>query len=202
MRLLVSIAYFPPVSYIAGCLRAEEIFLEAFENYIKQSCRNHCAIYGTNGRQVLSVPVHKVNGNHTLTRDIRISYSEPWQNIHRRSIESAYRNSPYFLYYQDYFLPFFERKEVLLFDLNLKILDAVFMALRTDKKVSLTEKYEEHPEGMTDQRELLVSKHHQAAMEPYTQVFGNRFGFLADLSILDLLFNLGPDSLEYLKKIE
>jgi hypothetical protein len=200
MPLLVSTSYFPPVTYIAGCIRTDEVILEAHENYTKQTCRNHCSIYGPNGLQVLSVPVNKVNGNHTLITDIRISYSEPWQQMHRRSMESAYRNSPFFLYYQDYFMPFYEKKVPFLFDLNLQILETVFRILRIERKISQTLSYERFPSDVTDQRELLVSKHHRGVMVPYTQVFGSRSGFLPDLSIIDLLFNLGPDSLEYLQK--
>ena len=202
MPLLISAAYFPPVSYIAACVRADGILIESEETYVKQTCRNHCSILGANGRQLLSVPVHKVNGNHTLIRDIRLAETFRWQQIHRRSIESAYRNSPFFLYYQDYFLPFFERPFGFLLDLDLRILETVLDVLRVDQKISLTRTWEQAPEGVDDQREVMVSKHRRQDLKPYPQVFGDRFGFMSDLSILDLIFNLGPEASEYLLNTE
>jgi hypothetical protein len=101
MMVLRSTAYLPPVSYISGCLRQDEILIERFETYPKQTIHNRCRILGPNGLQVLSVPVVRVNGNHTLTKDIRIAETIPWQRLHWRSIETAYNNSPFFLYYKD-----------------------------------------------------------------------------------------------------
>jgi WbqC-like protein family len=199
MPLLFSTAYFPPVSYMAACMDADELVLESCETYTKQTCRNHCVIYGANGRQILSVPVHKVHGNHTLVRDVQISYAVNWQQAHRKAIESAYRNSPFFLFYQDELMSFFEKKIQHLFDLNLQILEILLKTLGIEKKISFTTAYEREPVGILDQRELLISKHHRQKMDPYTQVFSDKSGFLPDLSILDLVFNLGPDSMQYLK---
>jgi hypothetical protein len=200
--LLLSTAYLPPVSYMAECLRAEEVRIEAFETYAKQSYRNRFSIAGPNGRQDLSIPVIRVNGNHTLVKDIRIAYIFPWQKNHWRSIRTAYSNSPFFLFYQDYFIPFYEKKIPFLLDLNLQILETLLRMLRIEKKISATEIFEKTPVDVTDRRNFLVSKHHRREIEPYPQVFRTRYPFLCDLSIIDLIFNLGPDSVEYLKQPE
>ncbi len=173
--------------------------VELQETYRKQTCRNHCCIYGPNGPQTLSVPVIKVNGNHTLTKDIRISYSLSWQQAHWRSIETAYRNSPFFLYYQDYFIPFFEKKQEYLIDLNSGIIQAVFKALKIPASIGVTDTYDELL-GKS-QRESLVSKKNVPLLPAYQQVFSLKFGFIPNLSILDALFNLGPETIFYLKSI-
>jgi hypothetical protein len=187
MITLFTTAYLPSVSYIAECLHSDNVIIEAFETYKKQTCRNHCLIYGPNGKQKLSVPVIKVNGNHTLTRDIHISYFQNWQAIHWRSIETAFNNSPFFLYYRDYFEPFYVKKFDFLLDFNTKLLEVLFMIFRIGKEIEFTDHFENSP--VTPNKLLFP---------PYTQVFENKSGFLPDLSVIDLLFNLGPDALEYL----
>jgi hypothetical protein len=187
MITLFTTAYLPSVSYIAECLLSDTVTIEAFETYKKQTCRNHCEIYGPNGRQKLSVPVCKVNGNHTLTKDIRISYFQAWQKIHWRSIETAYNNSPFFLYYRDLFEPFYFKKFDFLLDFNTRLLEVIFRILRIEKEISFTDHYE----NSSDDRNDLLLLH-------YTQVFENKSGFLPDLSTIDMIFNLGPDSREYL----
>jgi hypothetical protein len=196
MNLLISTAYFPPVSYIAACMKASEIAIEQCETYPKQTLRNRCRILGPGGIQILTVPVIRPNGNHTLTRDIRIDAKQSWQRSHRRSIETAYNNSPFYLYYQDFFHPSFEKPYTFLLDLNQDLLAAIFRIFRMDIPISFTDDYAKHPEGFTDLRQQ--SKKSPIVPDflsmPYTQVFSTRFGFEADLSILDLIFNMGPES--------
>jgi hypothetical protein len=188
---------------MAAAAAATEIFIEAFETYPKQTCRNHCSILGPNGMQVLSIPVIKPNGNHTLTKDIAISAHHPWQKTHWRSIETAYNNSPFFLYYQDLFLPFYTRKYKYLLDLNLDILQAVLMILKAARPVILTDNYLKTPVNETDLRSVFGKKKqtNPINLPAYTQVFETRFGFVPDLSILDILFNLGPETSFYLEAI-
>jgi len=169
------------------CLHSERITLEAFETYKKQSCRNHCAVYGPNGKQRLSIPVIKVNGNHTLTKDIRISYFQDWQKVHWRSIETAYNNSPFFLFYRDHLEPLYFKKFDFLLDFNTKLLEVLLKILRNEKQIEFTDHFEN---ASIDQDHLLFPS--------YTQVFEAKSGFLPNLSIIDLLFNLGPEALEYL----
>jgi hypothetical protein len=187
MTTIFSTAYLPSVSYMADCLRAEEIVIEIWETYRKQTIRNHCNIYGPNGRQKLSIPVIKVHGNHTLTKDIRLSYDQNWQSNHWRSIETAYNNSPFFLFYRDYFEPFYLKKFDYLLDFNTKLLDVVFTILKVEKKI-----------GFTDHFENRLKDHPKIIFSPYTQVFSPKSGFLSNLSIIDLIFSLGPDANEYL----
>jgi hypothetical protein len=187
MSVLFTTAYLPPIAYLAKCARSENIMIEAFETYSKQTFRNHCHIAGPNGKQKLTIPVIKVNGNHTFTKDIRISYSHDWQKIHWRSIETAYNNSPFFLYYRDYFEPFYLKKFDLLLDFNSQILEVILNILRIERQILFSEHFENRSSTL-----------HNNIFQHYTQVFETKIGFIPDLSIIDLIFNLGPDSVEYL----
>jgi hypothetical protein len=203
MPLLLATAYFPPVPYMAEVVRADEITIEARETYPKQTFRNRCLIYGPNGRQTLIIPVIKVNGNHTVTRDIKISDHYPWQKTHWRSIETAYNNSPFFLFYQDYFARFFTTQYRFLLDLNLEILDIFIRILNIGKSAVLTEEYNARPFIGKDLRNISSCKKNPvpAHLMPYSQVFMDRYGFIPGLSFLDLLFNLGPEASGYLHSV-
>jgi len=203
MRLLVATAYHPSVGYMAEAMRSDGIVVEAFETYTKQTCRNHCIIFGPNGRQMLSIPVIKVNGNHTLTKDIVISDHQPWQKIHWRSIKTAYSNSPFFLYYQDHFTHFYEKNFRFLLDLNMEILQTLLEILKTKRILNLTESFEKSPGNIKDLRSLPGTKSsgQQLNYPYYTQVFESCHGFIPGLSILDVIFNLGPETAGYLDLI-
>ena len=200
MPILTEVAYFPSIGYMAEVMHADAVVLEVFETYQKQSCRNHCCIYGPNGKQVLSIPVNKVNGNRTLTKDIRISDHQPWQIIHWRSIETAYNNSPFFLYYRDYFARFYENNFRFLVDLNMDILETLLKILKIECPVRKTEKFEKSPGNVTDLRGIHGTKSPaiHTAYPHYTQVFEPRYGFIPGLSVLDALFNLGPEASSYI----
>jgi hypothetical protein len=169
-------------------MHSERITIEAFETYKKQTCRNHCDIYGPNGKQRLSIPVIKVNGNHTLTKDVRISYTQAWQKVHWRSIETAYNNSPFFLFYRDHLEPFFFKKFDFLLDFNTKLLEVLFNIFRIEKQIDLTDHYEKPPVIPFN-----------LIFPSYIQVFSEKSGFQPNLSAIDLLFNLGPEAGEYLQ---
>jgi hypothetical protein len=200
MTVLLSTAYLPPISYISEFLHVEQVLIERFETYPKQTCRNRCSIYGPNGLQTLSIPVIKVNGNHTLTKDIRIATSTSWQQLHLRSIETAYNNSPFFLYYKDEFEKVFEKQFDFLLDLNTHLLEILLRILRIEKKIGFTDHFLKISEGTEYHRESSKKKKAtpSAAFPPYTQVFSPKHGFIADLSIIDLIFNLGPESGDFL----
>jgi hypothetical protein len=204
MSILLPTAYFPSVSYMAEAVQNDEIIIEAFETYTKQTCRNRCEIYGPNGKQILSIPVIKTNGNHTLTKDIRVSTHQPWQNIHWRSIETAYNNSPFFLYYQDHFVAFFEKKYRFLIDLNTEILYSLLQLFKINRTIRLTAQFEKSPVGIHDLRTNPGAKYFSlpGELQHYTQVFETRHGFIPELTILDLIFNLGPEALPYLENIK
>jgi hypothetical protein len=196
--IIVSTSYFPPVGYIRELHSAKDVFIEMYETYPKQTCRNHFCIYGPNGKQTLSIPVSKPNGNHTLTRDIRIRYDLPWQQNHRRSVEAAYNNSPFFFHYRDIFSPFFSARYDFLTDLNSDILKAILGLLQICMEPQMTKSYVKSPAGLTDHRSDLASKHNEPGFPPYSQTFSERHGFISNLSILDLIFNLGPEAEAYL----
>jgi len=199
MPIVLATAYLPPVAYIAACLKNDEIFIEAYESYIKQTCRNRCMIYGPNGIQSLIIPVKKPEGNHAGISGILTDNSRPWQKLHWRSIETAYNKSPFFLYYRDYFEPYFTQETEHLIDFNSRILEQILLILRIERVIGLTWEYEKEVEN--DQRDLLVNKHRDFSFPAYFQPFSPKHGFLSDLSIIDLLFNTGPEAREYLEKI-
>ncbi|MGE3825167.1 MAG: WbqC family protein, partial [Bacteroidia bacterium] len=165
------------------------------ENFVKQTFRSRCEIYGANGKQLLSVPVEK-RGNHIPITEVRVSYKEDWQKIHWRSIVSAYRNSPYFEYYADDFQPFFDTKIELLFDLNMSLHKIIMKLLKAEINHEFTQTYiSDFGENVLDLRkkEIILP-----GIPIYNQVFEERHGFISNLSILDLLFNSGPDALDIL----
>lgn len=201
MTALVSTAYLPPVAYMAACVKCRDIVIETRETFPKQTYRNRCCIAGPNGRQILVIPVIRPRRNHTPVKDIRTDPGQSWQKIHWRSIETAYNKSPFFLYYRDDLLPFFRTPWKFLLDLNTAILESLFRMMRLDSVIAFTGTYESRPNVGQDLRVLLTSKHQRIACPPYTQVFSMRLGFLPNLSIIDLLCNLGPDSVGYLSAL-
>lgn len=200
MEIILPTAFLPPVSYLKELLSYDEITIEISETYPKQTIRNHCFIYGPNGRQKLSVPVVRVNGNHTITKDIRISYSTPWQRLHWRSIETAYNNSPFFLFYKDDLQTLFEKQPVFLIDFNQMLLDLILVFLKSEKIFRFSEVYLKDT-NMTDLRNKW-NKDRLISITPYIQVFSHTSGFENDLSIIDLLFNLGPECPDYLRLLK
>ncbi len=188
-------------------LSARKAFLELHESYPKQTWRNRCRIHTANGTLDLSIPVKKPLGNHTKTRDIRTSNHEKWQAMHWRAITSAYGKAPYYMYYKDLLAPFYINKYTgLLWQFNLGLLDAIGKELGIKFSMFPTNDYITKPKGLTDLRGVITPKtsghgHLLISHWPhYYQVFSDRSGFVEDLSIIDLVFHLGPDSLHYLEE--
>lgn len=200
---LFSTAYFPPVSYVAAMLESDSIVVEQYETFPKQTYRNRTVIATANGLLALTVPVVRTNGNHTYTKDMAICYNENWTLKHWRAIESAYNSSPYFLYYKDEVEVILNKQHATLIDLNMDILTFVFKKLKVKKEVILSDDYiSQIGEGTIDYRNHFSPKNKELLSLPeYDQVFEDRYGFQSDISILDLIFNLGPDSLGYLKEV-
>ena len=203
-KLLLSTAYFPPVQYVSKIKTYDEIFVEQYENFGKQSYRNRCEILSANGVIPLSVPVEKANSK-TLIRDLKIVYRTNWQKLHFKGIESAYKNSPYYEYYIDDFMPFFEKKEKFLLDFNSAILEVLLDFLKLSKTIHYTDDYiRENTPDYQDFRNVIHPKasHRGEDTEfiprPYRQTFSDRFPFYPNLSVLDLLFNTGPEAGKYL----
>ena len=201
---LFSTAYFPPISYVAAMLDKPVVLVEQYETFPKQTYRNRAVVATANGLLPLSVPVVRTNGNHTYTKDMDICYNENWAAKHWRAIESAYNSSPYFLYYKDDVEAILNKKHRTLLELNMDILAFVFKKLKVTKEIILSTDFVTAGAGadIEDYRNRFSPKNKEIIqLSPYDQVFEDRFGFVPNLSILDLLFNMGPDSLGYLKEV-
>ncbi|MEI8115031.1 MAG: WbqC family protein [Bacteroidia bacterium] len=202
--ILLSTAYFAPVRYFSKLAVYPEVYIEQHENFIKQTYRNRTVILGANGPISLIVPVEKGREQKIRMKDLRISYDEEWQRNHWRTIFSAYNSSPFFEYYADDLESFFLKKSKYLLDYNLQITETVLEILEIPLSLILTNDFEQVPENCLNFREKINPKAHkneddpEFVAQPYTQVFSEKFGFIPDLSILDLLFNEGPSAHEHL----
>ncbi len=202
--LLLSTAYFAPVQYYTMCLAYQTIYIEQFENFIKQTYRNRCVILGANGPVSLVIPVVKGRGPKTLIKDLKISYDVDWQRNHWRTIFSAYNSSPFFEFFKDDIFPFFEKNEKFLLDFNLKIHEIILELLELENNTVLTTDFERTTAQTLNLREVISPKNktqnNNFKPQRYTQVFSEKFGFTPNLSILDLLFNSGPNSCTILEE--
>ena len=190
-------AYLPSIEYVSLFLKTEDASIELFETYQKQSCRTRTNVMTANGIQTLTIPVIKINGNHTLTKDIEISYKESWQQIHLRCLESAYRKSAYFDYYFPYFEKIYKQKFNTLVELNDFCLKTILKIMKVKKDYSFTTDFERIADE-NDYRISLSKGTNKIETKPYYQVFADRHGFIPNLSIVDLLFNEGPNSIHNL----
>ncbi len=201
--ILLSTSYLGQISYFAILVQQNSVLIEKFENYQKQSFRNRCEIYSANGELSLTIPVQKPHFQRVLTSEIKIDYATLWQKIHWKAIESAYRNAPFFEFYVDDLLPFFRKKYTFLLDLNFDLQNLILEKwLEVDaRNISFTSFFESKKTEDIDFRDIFHPKKPLSlTFEPYKQVFGEKFGFISNLSILDLIFHLGPESLEYLSQ--
>ncbi len=201
--------YFPNIANFKAMLMAETLCFEVCDNYQKQSYRNRAEIYSANGKLALTVPVNYTQKNRQLYKDVKISNSENWQLLHLKSLQSAYSMSPFFEYYIDDLLPLFQKKYRFILDLNFKVFETLLDCLQTEIAFTKTEtfhieiNYETNNETHTSDFRYLVNKQKSyIEFQSYAQVFSLKHGFISNLSILDLLFNEGTNSLLYLKKQE
>ena len=191
------IFYIPPVSYFSGIKQCNYDFkLEIQEHFPKQTYRNRASIYSPNGTLDLMVPVIKGSKVHTRVRDVRISDEFKWQRLHWKSFESCYRNSAYFEYYESEFNAFYTKKYEFLFDLNIELFSWVLKQLKLSPEIQFTEEYFKTYTETLDFRSKFPVKDKQlnGDAKPYFQVFDDREGFKPNLSIVDLLFNQGPQA--------
>jgi len=197
--VLLSSAYLPPVSFFTAINSGGDVLIEQYDNYCKQTYRNRCRIATANGIQALTIPIVKADTPKQLMKDVRISDHGEWRRQHWNALESAYMNSPFFMYYQDDFRPFYEKKYEFLIDFNTELTLRIMELAGIDKPVKPTESYIRNTDNILDLRNLIEP----AKTEPqnpieYWQVFKQKYGFIGNLSAVDLLFNMGPEFPLYL----
>jgi len=200
---ILPVSYLAPIQYYSKLITYKTVFIEHQEHFIKQSYRNRCNIYSPNGLQMLSIPLIKGHQRQTV-KEMKISYDYDWRKLHWRSLESAYRRSPFFEYFEDDFRPFFaDEKFNYLIDLNEKLQQVIFGLLKIKPNYCFTEAYQANYADADDYRILLspkeiLLKDNYYLVKPYSQVFETKFGFIENLSILDLLFNQGSRAKEFI----
>jgi hypothetical protein len=179
--------------------QSEILVFEICDSYQKQTYRNRCYIYGANGKLSLNIPVHYSQKNRQNTKEIKIENSSKWQSIHWKSIESAYKTSPFFEFYEDDFKQLFETPKELLLDFNLECISVINSCIGFEPVISYSEQFSKTT--LENDYRFLVNARKESKIEtkPYIQVFQDKHGVLSNLSILDLLFNEGPNTLNYLK---
>ena len=199
MNILIHPTYFPSISHYIAMLQSDSVTFEMEDNFQKQTNRNRMYIYSPNGVQLLNVPVKHGINKHQKYKDVRIENDFSWQKNHFKSLEAAYRTSPFFEYFEDDFRPLFEKKHEFIMDLNLEIFALVNSSLGIKIEAQKTAEYFHEVTDYTDYRSLVNGKKDTTQIEEYTQVFNEKHGFINNLSILDLLFNEGRYAGDYLK---
>lgn len=199
--VLLHPSYFPSIAQMVAVSQCEELVFEAADNYQKQTYRNRAYIAHTNGRLLLNVPIkHSKDGTRQQTRLVEVDDSFPWQSQHWKSLQSAYRTSPFFEFYEDDLESLFTDPVTNLFEHNLNIFDRLCELIGLEVSYVLTEEYFKKPDQLDLRHLSLAKKGLEFQLEPYTQVLQAHHGFLINLSVLDLLFNEGPNSLDYLER--
>ena len=200
--VFLSSAYLAPIEYYTKLLAYDKVFIEQHDHYMKQTYRNRCTIAVPDGELALSIPTVKPNTLKCPMRDIRISDHGNWRHLHWNAIESAYNHTPFFEYYKDDFRPFYEKKYEFLADFNEELCQLVCKLIDIQPCIERTTEYKmEFATEEADFREIIHPKKDfriadpEFIPHPYYQVFDSKLGFLPNLSIIDLLFNMGPESL-------
>ena len=199
MNSLLLPTYFPSISHFAVIAQSENIIFEMEDNFQKQTNRNRTYIYSPNGIQLLNIPIKHSKSAHQKTKDVLIENEFDWKKQHFKSLEAAYRSSPFFEFFEDDISPIFEKKHIFLMDLNLEVFDIVTKCLRMKLEFGKTIEYFHEVENVSDFRYLANGKKDTNSFEKYPQVFDDKHGFINNLSVLDLLFNEGKFAVDYLK---
>lgn len=200
MNSLFLPTYFPSISHFVAMVNAEAIAFEVDDNFQKQTNRNRMYIYSPNGLQLLNIPIKHSKNTHQKTKDIQLETAFDWQKQHFKSLEAAYRSSPFFEYFEDDLAPIFQKKHTFLMDLNFETMAFVTKSMRWTLEFSTTTEYFSEVPNTKDFRFLADGKKDISVFETYPQVFQEKKGFLNNLSVLDLLFNEGKFAFDYLKK--
>lgn len=199
MNLLIHPTYFPSISHFVAMAACERITFEMEDNYQKQTNRNRMYIYSPNGIQLLNIPIKHSKEIHQKTKDVKLESAFDWQRQHFKSLEAAYRSSPFFEFYEAEIMPIYNKKHIFLMDLNIETIEIVTKCLRTKFDFTVTTDYLREPTNCTDYRLLVDGKKDKVKLENYKQVFDQKHGIINNLSILDLLFNEGNFAFDYLK---
>ena len=201
MKIIIHPTYFPNIFSFKTIINSTNILFEVNDHYVKQTLRNRTSIHAANGKLNLSVPVKFSSTKKEKYKDIKICYDSNWQKIHLKSIESAYKNSPFYDFFEDYFINFYNKKEKFLVDLNFSSIRLIFEILEKELNCSFTNEYLEKYVDLTDYRTLLTNKNfnEKVNFKNYTQVFQEKNGFIENLSSIDLIFNKGLDFEDFIK---
>ncbi|WP_435139782.1 WbqC family protein [Formosa sp. A9] len=200
MNIVLHPSYFPNVAHMAAIAQADTVYFETDDNFAKQTYRTRSYVYAANGKLLLNIPVVYTQKNRQKYRDVKVAHNTNWQTIHWKSLLSAYKTSPFFEYYEDELQPLFEMKVDYILDFNLKCFEVISDCIQLEKNIEYTKTYQHEITDATDLRFLINAKsENEFKNEAYTQVFENKHGFLNNLSILDVLFNEGPNTLHYLE---
>lgn len=197
---ILPLFYLPPTEFFSELYTHKaELIIEQYEHLPKQTYRNRASIQSPNGKLDLIVPVIKGSKVHTKIKDVRISYDFKWQRLHWMSLQTSYRRSAYFEFYEDDFAPFYEKKYNFLFDYNLQLVEMLLGFLKLKPELKFTNEYHKEYLLADDYRGSINPKNTgNYSAKPYFQVFDDRNGFMPNLSVVDLLFSQGPQSLLYL----
>lgn len=198
--IIIHPSYFPSISHFVAIAQADIVTFEMEDNFQKQTNRNRMYIYSPNGIQLLNVPIKHSRDKHQRIKEVKIENDFDWQKQHFKSLEAAYRTSPFFEYFEDDLVPVFQKKHTFLMDLNLETMAIVSKCLKLEFDYDETVEYFHQVNDKIDYRNLVNGKKDTSEYEAYTQVFGEKHGYLNNLSVLDLLFNEGRYALDYLKK--
>ncbi len=196
---LLSTAYLPPAEYFFRIAEAGKTLIEKEENYIKQTYRNRCYILSSSGLQALTVPVYMGSLHKTPVKDIRIDYSKRWQQVHLRALAAAYGSSPFFIYYFESIEKIILHNHEFLLDLNIDLVRAILKMIKLNAEISYTDFFLPANKAENDFRNIITpKKKSEYQPKPYTTVFGTEGNYSWKLSIVDILFNTGPESAGYL----
>ncbi len=200
MTVLLHPTYFPSIATFA-VIAQRKVVWEVFDNFQKQTYRNRCYICTDQGKHMINIPIKHVgvNQGRQLYSNVILENQEAWQKQHWRTLETAYRTSPYFEFYEDDINPIYQNSVQSLFELNLETISIIMSCLGIEEEFGTTMKYESNPKGIIDGRHLVdAKKPFDFDQKRYTQVFHEKHGFVSNLSILDLLFNEGPNTVDFL----
>ena len=200
MNCLIHPTYFPNIAHFSAMLKADDVYFEVCDNYQKQSYRNRTEIYAANGKLTLTVPVSYTQKNRQLYKEVQIANENQWQQQHLKSLQSAYSMSPFFEYYIDDLMPLFETQFDYILDFNLNCFEVLLDCLQLSIAPIKSLIFEKVPLKQNDFRALVNRNHKLNSFQYYTQVFSEKHNFISNLSILDLLFNEGPNAELYLKQ--